>query len=103
MSLKARIIGTGSYVPEKVLTNQDLEKMVDTSDQWIVTRTGMKERRIAAGNEFTSDMGYMAALRAMDDAKIQASDIDMILVASTYSRLCISQHSLSFASPAWRN
>jgi len=82
MSLKARIIGTGSYLPSRVLTNQDLEKMVDTSDEWIVTRTGMKERRIAAFDEFTSDMGYQAAIRAMEDAKIDGSEIDMILVAT---------------------
>ncbi len=68
MSLKARIIGTGSYVPSRVLTNQDLEKMVDTSDEWIVTRTGMKERRIADKDEFTSDMGYQAALKAIAKA-----------------------------------
>ena len=55
--MRARIIGTGSYLPKKILTNQDLEKMVDTSDEWIVTRTGMKERRIAAEDETTSSMG----------------------------------------------
>lgn len=82
MSLNARIIGTGSYVPSRVLTNQDLEKMVETSDEWIVTRTGMKERRIAADNEFTSDMGCQAALRALEKAKIDASDVEMILVAT---------------------
>jgi 3-oxoacyl-[acyl-carrier-protein] synthase-3 len=80
--LQARIIGTGSYVPKKVLTNQDLEKMVETSDEWIVTRTGMKERRIAAEDECTSDMGREAALKAMQVAGIQPEEIDLILVAT---------------------
>jgi 3-oxoacyl-[acyl-carrier-protein] synthase-3 len=79
---KARIIGTGSYLPERVLSNDDLEKMVETSDEWIVTRTGMKERRIARADEFTSDMGYQAALQAMENAKISPEEIDMILVAT---------------------
>lgn len=83
MSLKkARIIGTGSYLPEKVLTNQDLEKMVDTTDEWIVTRTGMKERRIAAEGEYTSDMGLQAALKALEKANMKAEDLDLILVAT---------------------
>lgn len=80
---KARIIGTGSYLPERVLSNHDLEKMVETSDEWIVTHTGMKERRIARTDEFTSDMGYEAAVRAMQNAKITAEQIDLILVATT--------------------
>ncbi|MBX9743743.1 MAG: 3-oxoacyl-ACP synthase, partial [Chlamydiales bacterium] len=57
MIKQAKILGTGVYLPERVLTNQDLEQMVDTSDEWIVSRTGMKERRIARPDEFTSDMG----------------------------------------------
>ncbi len=65
MKKKARITGTGSYLPERILSNHDLEKMVETSDEWIVTRTGMKERRIARENEFTSDMGVEAALKAL--------------------------------------
>lgn len=81
-SRKAKIIGTGSYLPEKVLTNQDLEKIVDTSDEWIVTRTGMKERRIAKEDEFTSDMGTKAALEALANAKVSADQIDFILVAT---------------------
>lgn len=80
--LKARIIGTGSYLPEKVLSNADLEKMVDTSDEWIVTRTGMKERRIAKEDEFSSDMGAKAAKKAMDKAGVSPDQIDMILVAT---------------------
>lgn len=82
MPLKARIVGTGSYLPERVLANSDLEKMVDTSDEWIVSRTGMKERRIAAEGEFTSDMGFLAASAALKDAECEASDLDLILVAT---------------------
>jgi 3-oxoacyl-[acyl-carrier-protein] synthase-3 len=81
-SKQARIIGTGCYLPERVLSNLDLEKMVETSDEWIVTRTGMKERRIARSDESTSDLGYEAALRAIDAAGISAEDIDLILVAT---------------------
>jgi 3-oxoacyl-[acyl-carrier-protein] synthase-3 len=82
---KARIIGTGCYLPERVLSNQDLEKMVETSDDWIVARTGMRERRIARCDEFTSDMGYEAAQRALQAAKISADEIDLILVATITS------------------
>jgi 3-oxoacyl-[acyl-carrier-protein] synthase-3 len=85
-SVKSRrtvsIIGTGSYVPEKVLTNADLSRIVDTNDEWITTRTGIKERRIAAKDEFTSDMAAKAALKAIEQAKIKASEIDLILVAT---------------------
>ncbi|MGM0440421.1 MAG: beta-ketoacyl-ACP synthase III [Chlamydiota bacterium] len=81
-SLKARIIGTGSYVPEKILSNADLEVMVDTSDDWITSRTGMKERRIAHLDESTSDLGFYAAQRALDDAAISAQEIDVIMVAT---------------------
>src|SRR5258707_3250838 len=76
------IVGTGSYVPEKVLTNADLSRMVDTSDEWITTRTGIKERRIAAKDENTSDMATKAALKAMEQAKISPKEIDLILVAT---------------------
>src|SRR5467141_2114499 len=76
------IIGTGSYTPEKILTNDDLSRMVDTSDEWITTRTGIKERRVAAKDEHTSDMAAKAALQAMAQAVISAADIDMILVAT---------------------
>ncbi len=78
----ARIIGTGSYVPEKILTNQDLEKMVDTNDEWIVSRTGMKERRIARSDEFTSDMGLAAAQKALEASKIAPESLDLILIAT---------------------
>jgi 3-oxoacyl-[acyl-carrier-protein] synthase-3 len=76
------IVGTGSYVPEKILTNDELSKMVDTSDEWITTRTGIKERRVAAKDENTSDMAAKAALRALEQAKISAKDVDLLLVAT---------------------
>jgi 3-oxoacyl-[acyl-carrier-protein] synthase-3 len=76
------IIGTGSYVPEKILTNEDLSRMVDTSDEWITTRTGIKQRRIAAKDEHTSDMATKAALKAIEQAKISPAEIDLILVAT---------------------
>src|SRR5713226_9620812 len=76
------IIGTGSYVPERILTNDDLSRIVDTSDEWITTRTGIKERRIAAKDENTSDMATKAALKAMEQAKVSGSEIDFILVAT---------------------
>ncbi|MDA1277061.1 MAG: ketoacyl-ACP synthase III [Verrucomicrobia bacterium] len=76
------IVAVGSYVPERVLTNADLEKMMDTSDEWITTRTGIKERRIAADNEFTSDIGAKAALLAMKRADIAPDQIDLIIVAT---------------------
>ena len=76
------IAGVGSYVPAKVLTNADLEKMVNTSDEWITTRTGIKERHIAAADEFTSDLGARAAQRAMAQAGVTAEQIDLIVVAT---------------------
>ena len=89
MASKARIIGTGSYLPERVLSNGDLEKMVDTNDEWIVTRTGMRERRIARADEFSSDMGIAAAKAALADAKMSPEEIDFILVATlTPDYLC---------------
>lgn len=97
---KAFIRGLGSYLPKKVLTNADLEKLVDTSDDWIVSRTGMKERRICAENEFTSDMGTLAAKRALENAKLPAENLDLILVATLSpdyifpSTACIIQDNL---------
>jgi 3-oxoacyl-[acyl-carrier-protein] synthase III len=76
------IIGTGSYVPQRVLTNHDLEKMVDTTDEWIVTRSGMKERHIAAENEFTSDLAAKAAQNAIEQSGISPDEIDLIIVAT---------------------
>jgi 3-oxoacyl-[acyl-carrier-protein] synthase-3 len=76
------ITGVGSYVPERILTNAELEKMVDTSDDWITSRTGIKERRIAAKDEFTSDLATRAAMRAIQKAGISPSQIDLIIVAT---------------------
>jgi len=99
----SRIAGTGSYLPEKVLTNADLEKMVETSDEWIQTRTGIRERHIAAEGETTSDLGYQAALRALEAAGIDASQLDMIVVGTTTpdlifpSTACLIQAKLGVA------
>lgn len=79
----SKIIGTGSYLPEKILTNQELEEMVDTSDEWIQERTGIRERHIAAEGETTSDLGVIAARRAMKMANKKPEDIDLIIVATT--------------------
>jgi len=76
------IIGTGSYVPERILTNAELEKLVETSDEWITSRTGIRERRIAAEGEFTSHMATKAALKAMEQSGVTAEEIDLILVAT---------------------
>jgi len=76
------IVGTGSYVPERVLTNEDLSHIVDTNDEWITTRTGIKERRIAGRDECTSDMATKAALAAMEQAGVTAEEIDLILIAT---------------------
>jgi len=78
----ASIIGSGMYLPEKVLTNDDLSRMVETNDKWIVERTGIKERHIAAEAEMTSDLATYAAKMALEDAKSDPSDIDMIIVAT---------------------
>lgn len=80
--MKARIIGTGSYLPERIMTNFDLEQMVDTSHDWIIARTGIKERRIAAEGECTSDMATIAAQRALDMAGVKAEDIDLIVMGT---------------------
>ncbi|MGO8766915.1 MAG: beta-ketoacyl-ACP synthase III [Limisphaerales bacterium] len=94
------ITGVGSYVPEKILTNHDLEKMVDTSDEWITTRTGIKQRRIAAKDEFTSDLAAKAAQRAMKMAGVTAADLDLIIVATITPDMpfpataCLLQHKL---------
>lgn len=80
--MRAGIIGAGHYVPDKIVTNADLEKIVDTNDEWIRTRTGIEERRIAEDTMDTSDMAYEAAIRAMEAANITGADIDLILVAT---------------------
>jgi 3-oxoacyl-[acyl-carrier-protein] synthase III len=76
------IIGTGSYLPERILTNHDLEKMVETDDEWIRTRTGIAERRIAGAQESTSDMATHAARAAMEQAQVSSEEIDLIIVAT---------------------
>ncbi|TFD99282.1 beta-ketoacyl-ACP synthase III [Jeotgalibacillus salarius] len=80
--MRAGALGVGRYLPEKVVTNFDLEKQMDTSDEWIRTRTGIEERRYAADDVNTSDMAYEAALKALKDADVPGEDLDMILVAT---------------------
>ncbi|MGF9710894.1 beta-ketoacyl-ACP synthase III [Paenibacillus naphthalenovorans] len=98
--LPVGIIGTGKYVPERVLTNQDLEKMVDTNDEWIVTRTGIRERRMASPEQASSDLAYEAALQALKSAGITAEQLDLIVVATVTpdmafpSTACILQEKL---------
>ncbi len=84
-----RILGTGSYVPPRVLTNLDLQKMgLDTTDEWIVQRTGVKERRMAAPDVTTSDLGYEASLKALDMAGLKAGDLDLIILATITPDTC---------------
>jgi len=80
---RIKITGTGFYVPDKVLTNFDLEKMVDTSNEWIITRTGIKERRVALDSQATSDLCIEASRKALQDARLEVKDIDLILVATS--------------------
>lgn len=102
----AKIIGTGSYLPEKVLSNFDLEKIVNTTDEWITSRTGMKERRIASKDECSSDMGVKAAQKALNQAKVAPEKIDLVLVATLTpdylfpSTACIIQSQLKLESAA---
>jgi len=79
---KVGIIGVGEYLPQKVLTNAELEKMVDTTDEWIMTRTGIKERRIASQGEATSDLAIKAAREALGNAKLSPQDLDLIIIAT---------------------
>lgn len=81
--IRGKIVGTGSYLPEKVLTNSELEGMVDTDDEWIVSRTGIRERRIAADDEATSDLAYQASIKALEMASMDAGKLDLIIVATT--------------------
>lgn len=108
MTLYSRIAGTGSYLPEKILTNRDLERTVDTSDEWIFTRTGIRQRHIAADNEATSDLALNAARRAIEAAGITPQDIGLVVVATTTpdmvfpSTACILQSKLGIkGSPAF--
>lgn len=101
-----KIIGTGMYTPSKVMTNADLEKLVETSDEWIVSRTGIRERRIASEEETGSFMGAAAARQAMETAGITAAEIDLILVATVTpdatfpSTACYVQHALGASKAA---
>lgn len=103
---RSRIIGTGSSTPERVLTNKDLEAMVDTSDEWIITRTGIRERRIASDDEAVSTFAYRAALNALDMAGVAPDELDVIIVGTitpdmpTPSVACILQDKLK-ARRAW--
>jgi 3-oxoacyl-[acyl-carrier-protein] synthase-3 len=96
----ARIIATGSALPERVVTNADLEKLVDTSDEWIRTRTGIRERRVANAEETTGELGYRAALQALERAGVKPSELDLIVVGTTTpdiifpSTACLIQHRL---------
>jgi 3-oxoacyl-[acyl-carrier-protein] synthase III len=98
--IHARIIGTGSYAPKKVLTNHDLEKMVDTSDEWIFERTGIRERRVVEKGQTATDLAYEAGIKAIRSAGLDAKDIDLILVATSTpdmimpSLACMLQHRL---------
>jgi len=99
----SRIIGTGSYLPEKVVTNDDLARMIDTSDDWIRTRTGIQSRHVAADGQLASDLALPAAQRALQSARVDAADIDLIIVATTTpdiifpSTACILQSKLGVA------
>ena len=101
----SRITGTGSYLPENIVTNADLEKIVDTNDEWIQSRSGIQERRIAADDEFTCDLAEKAAVNAIRSAGIQNRDIDLIVVATTTADLvfpstaCLLQQRLGIAGP----
>jgi 3-oxoacyl-[acyl-carrier-protein] synthase-3 len=100
----SRILGTGSYLPARILTNADLEKLIDTNDQWIVDRTGIRERHIAAEGEFTSELAAQAARAALDAAGLAVDDIDLLLVATTTpdlvfpSTACIVQSKLGMTN-----
>ncbi len=103
---RATITGTGSAVPDRILTNLDLEKMVDTSDEWVVTRTGIKERHIAVEGEFTSMFATLAAERALQMAGVRADELDLIIVATVTpdfpfpSTACIVQQNLKATKAA---
>jgi 3-oxoacyl-[acyl-carrier-protein] synthase-3 len=100
MTQYSRIVGTGSYLPEKILTNADLERMVETNDEWIVSRSGIRERHIAAEGETTGDLAYHAAVRALEAAGMQASELELVILGTTTpdiifpSTACLVQHRL---------
>ncbi len=104
--IRARIIGTGRGVPEKILTNADLEKLVDTSDEWITTRTGIKERRIASENEALSDFATIAAKNALEMAQVKPEELDLIILGTVTmdqpipASACFVQHNLGATNAA---
>ena len=83
----SRLVGYGSYLPERVMTNQDFEKIMDTTDEWITTRTGIRERHFAREDETVVDMATIAAQRALDNAGLTIDDIDLIIVANVTAEL----------------
>ena len=103
----SRIIGTGSYLPQKILTNKDLESLVDTTDEWIVERTAIKQRHIAADHESTSSMAINASIDAIKSSGLSEKDIDLVIVATTTpdqifpSTACIVQNKLNIIAPAF--
>ena len=106
--MNSRIIGTGGYLPKNILTNSDLEEIVDTTDEWIRERTGIEQRHIVADDETTSDLAYQASLKALEMANVNAEDLDLIIVATTTpdkifpSTATILQHKLgNSGSPAF--
>jgi len=107
-SIFSRIAGTGGYLPERVLTNSEIEKMVDTTDEWITSRTGIRQRHIAAEDEYTLDLAENASRQAIANADIDTSQIDLIIVATTTpdrvfpSTACLLQSRLDVhGSPAF--
>jgi len=106
--MHSRIAGTGKYLPERVLTNFELEKMVDTSDEWIRSRTGIERRHIASDEQATSDLAYLAARAAIEDAGVEPGEIDLIIVGTTTPDLifpnvgCLVQEKLGISgAPAF--
>ena len=106
MTRHATIIGTGSYLPDTVMTNHDLERLVDTSDEWIFSRTGISSRHVVSEGESTSDLAARAATIAMERAGVSAADIDMLYLGTTSpdyimpSTACITQAKLGLKCPA---
>lgn len=104
--VNAKILGTGSYLPKKLLTNADLEQLIDTTDAWIVERTGIRQRHVAAEQEFTSDLAKEAAERALEMAGLTANDIELIVLATTTpdrvfpSTACLLQNKLGMTNGA---
>ena len=103
----SKIIGTGGYLPNKILTNKNLESFVDTTDEWIIERTGIEQRHIAEDNETSSSMATKAALDALRSANVKNNEIDLIIVATTTpdqifpSTACIIQNNLNIVAPAF--